>query len=61
MSWQACPMASFFTASIRPRSKLVSTAACLICASAVTSSGYEEICVPVIAKFSTARSVWIPQ
>jgi hypothetical protein len=61
MSWQACTIASFFTCSIKSRSKFASTAACLTCASALTSNGYEEISVPVIEKFSTARSVWIPQ
>jgi hypothetical protein len=61
MSWQARTIASVLTSSIKPRSEFASTAACLTCASALTSKGYEPISVPVIAKFSTARNVWIPQ
>jgi hypothetical protein len=44
----------------RPRSRLACAAACLTAASAAIRSGNRAMVEPVIAKFSTARTVCTP-
>ncbi len=57
---QAATMASQRSESSRPSSRFAKAAACLIAASARIRSGQVASVVPVMAKFSTARRVWMP-
>src|SRR5947209_14777097 len=61
MRSQARTIASAFCAGRWPRRLLARAAACLTSASARTNSGKCPTGTPVMGKFSTARSVWMPQ
>ena len=61
ISSHAVRMAAKRSSSSRPSSWLVVAAASLTAASASTRYGLSPIGMPVIGKFSSARSVWMPQ
>jgi len=60
ISSHASVIASAMSGGSRPSSRLARAAACLTEASAVIRSGNWAMVAPVIAKFSTARTVCTP-
>ena len=59
-SWEACSIAAATVSGRSPSRTFARAAASFTIASARTSVGKCETGMPVIGKFSTARSVWTP-